>query len=447
MNDTFDVVVLGAGNAGLAAAGVARKAGRSVAVVEARELGGTCPLRGCVPKKVLVAATEVLEAIDRGAGLGIHARDLDVDWSRVIDRQRSILEGTSESIATGLERDGIELVRGHARFVAPDAISVGDRDIRFDRALIATGSRPRPLQFSGADLLTSSDELLELRSPPRSLFFIGAGVIAFELGQIFARLGASVTFLEVGPRPLGPLDGEAVGELVKATQALGIEVITNVSVDRVVRDTDGFSIEYQVKGEHNVRAAEFVAHGAGRVAWLDGLDLELAGVETQRGGVVCDRAFQSSSNARVFVAGDALAETPQLSPVATYEGRLAGRALVGEDVAADYRSIPSCVFSLPTLAQVGLTEEAAAAKGLSVRVVRNDMTGWRSGRSYGERFAWAKVLLDSDDLIVGAHLFGHGAAETINTLALAMRHRIQASALRDGIWAYPTFGSDLKHLV
>jgi len=447
MTGHYDVIILGGGNAGLAAASVARRAGKAVLVIEGAALGGTCPLNGCVPKKVLVAATEAIEALERGRELGVTTTGLSVDWSHVIDRQREILSGTSESIAKSLVRQGIDLVEGRCRFVGPDKVAVDERVYTFERAVIATGSRPRTLALPGAELLTSSDELLVLREPPASLVFVGAGVIAFELGHVFARLGTAVTLLEVAPRPLSPFDADAVALLVEASRALGIKVHTGVQIDSVEEGEGGFTVAYRVEGRTEHIQAAKVAHGAGRVAWLDGLDLASAGVETHRGGVVCDQPFRSASNHRVFVAGDALVGTPQLSPLATYEGRLAGRALLGEDVSADYTSAPSCVFTFPVLATVGLTEEQASKAGLDVRVVKNDMTSWRSSRSYGERFAWAKVLVDKDDKLVGAHLVGHGAPETINMLALAMRHGIPASALREGNWAYPTFGSDLKYLL
>jgi len=452
-DELFDAIVIGAGNAGLAAAGVLRGAGRTVLVIEARELGGTCPLRGCVPKKVLVAAAEALDTIARAAELGIRVDGVHADWSRVIDRQTAIIAGTSEAIEGDLVRRGVTLVRGAARFIGPDRVAVADRVASAGRVLIATGSRPRPLTLPGGDLVTMSDALLTLRAPPRSLVFIGAGVIAFELGHVFARLGTRVTMLEVAPRPLGMIDQDAVAELVRASAEIGITLHTGVTLECIVQTDEGLRVDYGVDGTRQSVIAERVGHGAGRVADLDGLDLAAGEVRVERGAVVIGSAsgagaspFQSVSNARVFVAGDALAGTPQLSPVATYEGRLVARAMLGEEVNADYTALPSCVFSVPTLASVGLSEAAAKARGMAPEVKLNDMTSWRSGRTYAERHAWAKVLV-LDDRIIGAHLVGHGAAETIHPLALAMKHGIRASELKDFVWAYPSFSSDLKYLL
>jgi glutathione reductase (NADPH) len=293
----------------------------------------------------------------------------------------------------------------------------------------------------------TSDALLDLRAPPRSMVFVGAGVIALELGHVFARVGTHVTLLEVAPRPLGPFDEEAVEHLVAATRAVGIDVITGVKIHGIEPHADGLRVRFEHEGAERSLVVERVAHGAGRVPDLEGLDLASANVKTDRGGIVTGTPFRSASNSSVWVAGDALRDTPQLSPVATAEGRLAGRAMLGEDVRLDYDAIPSCVFSVPTLATVGKTERAAGEAGLKFTVKRNDMTGWRSGRSYVERHAWAKVLVGEDDRIVGAHLLGHGAGETIHMFALAMKHGLRAADLKSFVWAYPTFSSDVQYLV
>lgn len=445
--DDYDLVVLGAGNAGLAAATVVRGAGRRVLVVEERDVGGTCPLRGCVPKKVLVAAAEALDVIARAGEQGISTGPVTVDWARVIDRKEAILAGTSEALEKDLAAHGIELARGRARFAGPNAVTIGERRVTARDVLVATGSVPRTLSISGAESLTTSDTLLELRAAPRSLVFIGAGVIAFELGHVFARLGTKVTLLEVAPRPLGPFDEEAVQHLLEATRALGIEIRTGVAIHAIEPHAEGFSVRFTDGGEERTIACERVAHGAGRVANVADLALDAANVHVERGGIVIGAPYRSASNPSVWIAGDALSTTPQLSPVATAEGKLAGRAILGEDVSLDYLSIPSCVFSVPALATVGRTERAAKDAGLKFEVKRNDMAGWRSARSYVEHQAWAKVLVAEDGRLLGAHLLGHAAAETINVLGLAMKHGIRASDLRDFVWAYPTFGSDLKYLV
>ncbi len=442
---THDMVVIGAGNAGMAAAGVARTAGWSVAVVEQDLVGGTCPNHGCVPKKVLVAACEVVDHARRAAGHGV-AGALHIDWPALQARRREIVDPLPASMAASLERRGIELVRGAARFVGPRAIEVAGRTLVGRKVVIATGSMPRPLTFSGAELVTSSDEALALATVPRTAAFIGAGVIGMELAHVLVRAGCErVIQLEVGPRALMQADDEVVAALVAHGRTLGIELRTGVVIERVERAGDHLTVV--LAGERVV--VERVFHGAGRVARLDGLALDRAGLRLERGRVAVGPDLRCTEDREVAIVGDAAPGLPQLSPLATSLGRQVGRNLVEDRTdAPDLTAVPSCVFAIPALAQVGLTEAAAAAQGREVRVIRTpDIPGWISGRTHHEEAAFAKVLVDPADRIVGAHLLGHGAAETIHLLALALRHGITRAALAAGDAAYPTYASDLKYLL
>lgn len=439
----FDVIVLGAGNAGQAAASVLRKGGKQVAIVESGAVGGLCPLRGCVPKKVLVAAAESLDVIERCGVQGVEVGPARIDWPGLMGRKREILAGTSASMEESLRSRGIELLRGRARFSAHDRVTVDGRELSAESIVIATGSTPRALPIPGFSRVVTTDEVLELDAVPPSVVFVGAGVVALELGHVLARAGAKVTLLEAGPRPLLPFDEAVVAVAVQAAEAAGIAVHAGVRVTSI--ESDGVRFE-DAAGGHFTEAA-LVVNGAGRVAALDELELKRAGIAVERGKVRLDGPFRSAENARVWFAGDALPTTPQLSPLATAEGRLVGRAILGADVSLDYATTPSCVFAIPTLAMVGETEAALQKNGTAHRATVNDMTGWRSGRSYAERFAFAKVLVGEDDRILGAHLLGHGAGETIHAFAFAMRHGVTATELRASVYAYPTFHSDLVHLM
>lgn len=442
---THDMVVIGAGNAGMAAAGVARAAGWSVAVVEQDLVGGTCPNHGCVPKKVLVAACEVVDHARRAAGHGV-AGELRIDWAALQARRRAIVEPLPASMAGSLERRGIELVRGAARFVGPRAVEVAGRTLVGRTVVIATGSMPRPLTFPGAELVTSSDDALALAAVPRTAAFIGAGVIGMELAHVLVRAGCErVIQLEVGPRALMQADEEVVTALANHGRTLGIELRTGVVIERVERDGDQLAVV--LAGERVV--VDQVFHGAGRVARLDGLELARAGLRFERGRVAVGPDLRCTDDPLVAIVGDAAPGLPQLSPLATSLGRMVGRNLVEDRAdAPDLTAVPSCVFTIPALAQVGLTEAAAAAQGREVRVIRTSgIPGWISGRTAHEEAAFAKVLVDPADLIVGAHLLGHGAAETVHLIAIAMRHGITRDALAAGDAAYPTYASDLKYLL
>jgi len=445
----YDLIVLGAGNAGVAAASVAKQAGWSVLLVEARDVGGTCPLRGCVPKKVLVAAAEVLDTIGRAKHHGIEVGEARLDWRALIEREQSFVLGVPDEFEASLRRRGIDVLKGEGHFVDRRIVEVNGERYEGRKILIATGSKPRPLDFPGAERLITSEDILSNPEQPESIVFIGAGVVAMELGHVLARAGTQVTMLEAGDRPLGALDVDAVARLVKHSQDLGISIQTGVTVTSVDSQDGGLRVEFEQKGKKHTVDADRVANGAGRIPNLDRLQLPSAQVEMEGGRVITDEQLRSKSNPFIYFAGDALHGTLQLSPVATHEGRVVGRNIIGLGTERpDYASTPSVVFTVPALAQVGLTEAQAKAREVDVTVVENDLTGWRSARTYAEQTAYAKIVLENDTgKILGAHLLGHGSQETIHAFAFAIRQGLGRDFIAEASYAYPTFHSDLKNLV
>tara|TARA_R110002096_G_scaffold434832_1_gene658058 strand:+ start:40732 stop:42087 length:1356 start_codon:yes stop_codon:yes gene_type:complete len=447
--NNVDVIVIGAGNAGLAAASVAKEAGWSVLVVESRDAGGTCPIRGCVPKKVLVAAAEALDVINNAAGHGIEVSKPKLNWSALIEREQGFVEGVSESIEASLKRREIGYVKGHARFVDRHIVAVGDERYEGRKILVATGSTPRTLAIPGAEFLITSEHLLSSPELPESIVFIGGGVIAMELAHVLVRAGTKVTILERGERPLPALDADAVEHLVTHSEALGIKFLRNAVLTAVTKSDAGLVVQYEQAGVSHELIAEAVANTSGRVANIEGLGLDCAQVESDGNRVMLDEQGRSTSNPSIFFAGDVLPSTPQLSPLATREGRVVGRQIVGLDAAPlNYMANPSAVFTLPALAQVGRTEAMAKSEGLDFRVVENDMSTWRSARTYLEKTTYAKVLIENgSNRILGAHLLGHGSQETIHAFAFAIQHGLASESLADAAYAYPTFHSDLKYLL
>ena len=445
----FDVVILGGGNAGMGVTVATREAGLSVAMIEPDLLGGTCPNRGCMPKKVLVAAAHALDEIERAAAHHITIGKPSLDWAALIDREKAMIAGIPVSLGQLMERRGVEVIRDRGRFAGPNAVAVGGDILEAKHIVIATGSTPRKLPFPGAELMITSDDVLSERRLPASVVFVGGGVIALEFSHVYARAGAKVTILEVLPRLLGNMDADAVAQLRAATERLGVAVHTAVKIQRVEKAGDRLRVVYEGGGSEQTVEAERVVNGAGRVALVDGLDLAAGNVVAERGRIAHDAHLRSTSNPAVYVCGDAVTETAQLSPIATYEGRIVGRNIVdGAKHIPDYTGIPSCVFTVPALASVGLTQAAAEAQGIEVRAAVNDLHEWLSGRTYAETSAWAKVLIDQKtDRIVGAHLLGHAGEELIHIFALAMRHSITASELRDFVYGFPTFSADIKSML
>jgi glutathione reductase (NADPH) len=446
---SFDVVILGGGNAGMGVTAATREAGLTVAMIEPDLLGGTCPNRGCMPKKVLVAAAHALDEIERAKAHHITVGKPNLDWAALIDREKAIIGGIPASLGELMKRRGVEVIRDRGRFTGPNSVAVGGETLEAKHIVIATGSKPRKLPFPGAGLMITSDDVLSERNLPASVVFIGGGVIALEFSHVYARAGAKVTILEVLPRLLDNMDADAVEQLRRATERIGVAIHTGVEVQRVEKVAGRLRVVYVEDGSEHSVEVERVVNGAGRVADLDDLDLSAGRVETERGRIALDQYLRSTSNPAVYVCGDAAAVTQQLSPIATYQGRIVGRNIAdGPQHVPDYTGIASCVFTVPALASVGLTQAAAEQHGIDLDVRVNDMHEWLSGRTYALSAAWSKVLIDKKtDHIVGAHLLGHAGEELIHIFGLAMKHRITASAIRDFVYAFPTFSADIRSML
>ena len=274
--------------------------------------------------------------------------------------------------------------------------------------MIATGSKPRPLPIPGAEHMITSDEMLSERELPASVIFVGGGVISLEFGHVYARTGAEVTILEALPQLLPAMDIDAVARLRTESERIGIRVKTCVSVKRIEPANGRLRVVFTHDGAEQRSRPIVSSMAPGRVANVDTLDLAAGNVEHSNGRVAVDRHLRSTSNPLVHVCGDAVPASPQLSPIATYEGDIVGRNIVeGPKYSPDYASMATSVYTVPALAAVGLTEAAAKQKGFAINVHTNDMNDWFSAQTYAETMAWSKIIVDeTTDRILGAHFVG-----------------------------------------
>lgn len=448
MNQHYDIIIIGGGNAGFGASAPLAEAGKRIAFIEELDFGGTCPNRGCTPKKVLVAAAASLDTIAKASAHGISVGDVKLDWKALIERKNDMIGFIPGAMGDLAAKRG-DVYRGHAKFTGPNAVRVGDTELSADNIIIATGSKTRPLPIPGAELLMTSDDVLSDTHQPESVVFIGGGVIALEFSHVYARAGTRVTILELAPQLLPRLDTDAVGMLQAETERLGVDVHTGIGVKEVRRAQDGLEVVFEKDGETITLSTERVINGAGRMANVDTLDLDQAGIDHDGIRIDIHDHLQSTSNPAIWVAGDALVHTAQLSPFATHEGQIVARnILTGSTEVPDYFGVPNSVYTVPSFASVGLTEAEARQSIGQLRVAVNDMTGWFSGKSYAETLAWSKILIDEEsDQIIGAHLLGHHADDIIHILSFAMKHKVSVSAIKSTIFAYPSFSSDIKNLL
>jgi len=450
--EDFDLVVIGAGTGANGVARTCAREGWHVAIVDSLPYGGTCALRGCDPKKMLVSVTEALDWAERMTGNGLRTEGIRIDWSEMMAFKRTFTDTTPPQLEAGFAKLGIETLHGTARFVGPNQVGIEDRTLQSRYVHIATGAQPANLGFAGEEFLSTSTDFLDLESLPNRIVFVGGGFISFEFAHIVRRAGASeVTILHRGERPLVHFDPDLVSLLVERTRALGIDVRLESCVEGIEKTDDGLEVRFDTPAGQDVVSCDLAIHGAGRVPNLDALDLDVPGVETTPRGIVVSTAMRSVSNPAVFAAGDC-ADTgaPNLTPVSANEGRIAAKNLLaGDDVRhIKYPPIPSTVFTVPPLASVGLLEETARAEGIEFDVRFRKTAGWYSSLRVAEPCTAHKVLIEKGTgRIVGAHVLGPGAEEQINLFAMALGAGLTANQMKAVIFAYPSYASDLASMM
>lgn len=446
---TFDLIAIGTGSAASAVAYRCRAAGWSVAIIDSRPFGGTCALRGCDPKKVLVGAADVVDWVHRMEGKGIHSDGARIDWPELMRFKRSFTDPVPPHRDAALRKAGIETFHGRARFVGPTTVQVGSDRLQGRHVLIATGAKPVDLAVPGQELLTLSDQFLEIDRLPGEIVFVGGGYISFEFAHLSARAGARATILHRGARPLSGFDPDLVNRLVQRTREIGVRVALDTAVEGIENTGTGLLVHASHPSAKRSFAAEMVVHGAGRAPDIDDLDLAAAGVDRGASGIRVNDYLQSVSNPAVYAAGDAIAAGPPLTPVAAHDGRVVAENLLnGNRRTPNYTAVPSVVFTIPPLATVGLPEEAARQRNLRFRVHSEDTTGWYSSRRVAEACSGFKVLIEEESgRILGAHLLGSHAEELINVFALAIRTGCHVSELRETMFAYPTHASDVSYML
>jgi len=450
MTGTQDLIVIGAGMAGVAAANKCASQGWKVAIVDELSYGGTCALRGCDPKKILRRGAEVIDSARLMAGKGIDADALAINWADLMAHKRGFTDPVPQNMEAQLARNGIELLHGTAAFESDHRLVVDDAVYESTHFLIATGARPRPLDFPGHEHLIDSTAFLELVDMPRRVVFVGGGFVSFEFAHIAARVGARPVIIDRGARPLRGFDPDLVDLLVARGTDVGIEMHPETTITAIQRAGATYRVALESAGNQAEIETDLVVHGAGRIPQLSKLHLDAAHVAHRAAGVTVAGHLQSTTNPAVYAAGDS-ADTSgmALTPVAVFEGKVAAsNMLKGTTTVPDYAGVPTVVFTIPELARVGLLQDEATAAGIDVDVRYSDTSSWYSNYRIGEPAAATKILVDtSNDTIVGAHMLGPEYGELINFISLAMKLGLTTTQLKSMTTAYPTVGSDLGSML
>jgi len=444
----YDLVIIGTGTAAMVAAMKVRDAGWTVAVIDEKPFGGTCALRGCDPKKMLVAGAEVVDSIRRMSGNGVEG-EVRIDWPDLIRFKRTFTDPVPEKQERRYHGKGIDTFRGAAQFTGLNTIKVDATELVGRHILIASGAEPMRLGIPGEEYLIDNEGFLAMTSLPQRIVLVGGGYVAAEFSHIAARAGAEVTILHRGPRMLTHFEPELVRWLMDAFEGAGIDVQTSTAVTAIEREREGFKVRAEASGKEVTFPADLVVHAAGRVPAIERLNLSAANIASEQGRLVLNEHLQSVSNPAVYAAGDAAQIGPPLTPVSSHDAKVvAANLLDGNGHKPDYRGVPSVAFTLPPIAAVGMGEQQAKDSGLRYRVKSERTSGWFTARRLAEPVYGYKTLVEEETgRILGAHLVGPHVDETINVFGLAIRHGLTTDDLKSMMFAYPTGASDIGYML
>ncbi|MEK7916793.1 glutathione-disulfide reductase [Burkholderia contaminans] len=438
MDFDYDLFVIGAGSGGVRLARMSASYGARVGIAEEEQIGGTCVLRGCIPKKLLVYASHYPHEVEDAKGFGWTFGAGTLDWAALIAAKDREINRLSDIYINLLRQSGVEMHAGRATLVDAHTVAIGERTIRARHIAIATGSRPSLPPRPGIEHAITSREALSLAACPKRIAVVGGGYIAVEFAGIFNGFGSHVDLFYRGEKILRGFDDDVRQFLTDEMTKQGVTIHARSVVESIERADDGtLSVR---AGDARHGPYDQVLYATGRVPNVDGLGLEQAGVMLDARGAIAVDAYSATSVPSIHAIGD-VTSRPQLTPVATRDGGLLARTLFGGSrIAADHEWVPSAVFSQPEVATVGFTE--AAARDLyegDVDIYRTSFKALRhtlSGRD--ERTLMKLVVARDSQRVVGAHMVGRDAGEIIQGIAIAIRAGATKAQFDDTIGIHPT---------
>ncbi|MBO1307055.1 NAD(P)/FAD-dependent oxidoreductase [Enterococcus sp. 669A] len=438
----YDAIVIGGGPGGTAAAYSLKEQGKTVAVIEADLWGGTCPNRGCDPKKILMSAVEAKARVEKLNGKGFEASP-EIHWEELMAFKRTYTDSIPSGTKSGIEEAEIDAYDGQAEFVDAHTIEVADERLEAKQFLIATGQRPSLLPVDGQEYLQTSTDFLNLAKLPERITFIGAGYIAFELATIANAAGAEVHVIQHNDQPLKGFDKELAMDLTKHLEEKGITFHFNVDVDKVEAIDPG----YRLTAENFELETDMVVVAAGRVPNIEALKLDNAQLEYTKKGITVDDHLRTSQE-HIFACGDVLDKShPKLTPVSGFEASYVVKAMNGETEPIHYPLIPSVVFGDQRLARIGLSEKELSENSEKYHSETMDLGSWFTYFRVNDKGAKIKFVYDEEDRIVAITCLNEMADELINYFNLILEKQMTHEEIADYVFAYPTPASDLEYFI
>lgn len=436
----FDIAVIGGGPGGYPAAIRAAQSGKKVALIEAKELGGTCLNRGCIPSKTLIANAEVLQRVKEAEEFGIVVGDVSFDFSKMVTRKDSIVNKIRKSLEGLIAANKITLIRGFGKLTSPTTIAVSgteNRVVKAKKIILATGSEPRNIPAFPFDYkqVHDSTSLLDLKVLPKSLAIIGGGVIGCEFASLYSALGVEVTIIEMMPRII-PMECPSVSTaLSKAFQKKGIKMLTDVKVEGIDKNSSGVTVK--VAGKEAIKA-DIALVAVGRTLNTQEIGLDKVGVKLTEAGLVAVNDKMETSVPGIYAIGD-IASRWWLAHVASHQGLVAAANACGEEARMHYNAVPSVIFTAPEIGTVGLTLENAKKQGYDAAIGSFPFQALGKSQAAFQTDGFAQVIIDKKTgQILGAQVVGHEASSLIAEMAVAVANELTVESITETIHAHPT---------
>ena len=436
----YDILVVGSGPGGYVAAIRAAQLGKRVGLVERAEAGGVCLNWGCIPTKALLKSARIYTHCKAAEQYGVELTgEVRPALDKMVARSRAVAETMNKGVQFLLKKNNIDLIAGFGRLTAPGHVDVDGTDYEADHIVLATGARPREMPFMPVDgkRVITSREALTLNELPETMIVVGSGAIGSEFACFYATLGVKVTVVEYLPRMM-PLEDEEVSKTMeRAFRKLRATVLTSTTVKGVKIAGDRCEVEIEGKKGPETLTADVVLSAVGVQANIEGIGLEELGIAVERGKIAVDEYYRTNV-AGVYAIGD-IVKGPALAHAAAAEAVCCVEAICGLNPSpVDYANIPSCIFTTPEVASVGMTEQEAAEKGMAVKIGRFPFTASGKATAAGDRDGFVKLLFDADDKLVGAHMVGANVTEMLAEPTLARTLGATAEAIVRTVHAHPT---------
>ncbi|ABR48185.1 dihydrolipoamide dehydrogenase [Alkaliphilus metalliredigens QYMF] len=440
------VAVIGGGPGGYVAAIKAAMLGAEVTLIEKKRVGGTCLNVGCIPTKSLLASSDVLEVVRDAKNYGINIDGtIEPDLPAIMKRKEKIVEQLVKGIEFLFDKKGVKLINGFGKLVDKNKIEVTKEDgskeeIEADKIILATGSVPivPPIFPHDGKKIITSDEALFLEEIPKSMSIVGGGVIGCEFGQFFSKMGTKVTIVEMAEQLLPFEDKDVAKQLERSFKRDKIKMLTGQKINKC-EVQDNKVIAY-LEGDKTLEA-DIMLVSVGRKPYLENLGLEDLGIEMEKGKVVVNKNMETNIKG-IYAIGD-IVDTPFLAHVASKEGLIAAENALGKDKAISYRAVPRCIYTGPEVAAVGMTEKEAEAKGMIYHVGKFEFRGLGKAQAIGHFQGFVKVLVDDQDVIIGAAIVGPHATDLLAELSLAVELQLTAERVGDIIHPHPTLSEGI----